>query len=168
MKRKPDIKNNIEVTSTIKTLAFILIFFILMYLITALITGEIKLNKKDKTGNDNTAIQYQEILAGEIFNKLEPQYYVIIYDFNNHDSSIIKSLIDQYFANETATLTKLYEVNLGNHFNKTIKSDVSKINTSNIKELQVKDVTLIKVKDGQNILAVEGVTAISKTLLGVN
>ena len=70
-----------------------------MYFLTTRILAKDDSSNEDKVREN--AIQYDEILAGESFNKTG-EYYVIYYDSTNQYSSI-SSLISSYQLNNTET-----------------------------------------------------------------
>ncbi len=151
---------NMEIKNNIKILVYILAFFLFMYLMTAIITGEIKFSSKEKEDIiPEETIQYDEILAGEIFNRPESKYYVIFYDFDKVDAQTLNLAISNYMG--TKDSLKVYTVDLSNNFNKSIYDAPNKnIKTSKIVNFKVDNYTLIKVQKGVNILQVEGKTNI--------
>lgn len=159
MKKK---RSNIETKGAIKILIYTILFFSLMYVLTAIITGEINFRKDNNEDIiQPVVIQYDEILAGETFTRPEAKYYVIFYKFNISVATAIKTTIDNY--NQEAKSLKVYSVDLSNYFNKTIYDAKNKnINTSNITNLRISNSTLIKVENSENILVVEGDSAIIK------
>jgi hypothetical protein len=150
----------IEEKNIQKILLGTIAFLTLVYIITAIITGEINL-KKDKKEDEptETSIQYSEILAGETFNRPESEYYVIFYKFDNKDAVTVQTILDNYAQKENAI--KIYRVDLTNSFNQSIYTDgIAVLNVNNVSNLKVKDYSLIKVKSGKNISHLEGKSAI--------
>ena len=144
-------KNNIinakrEMPSEVKRGIIIVVVAVLVVLFMYFLTTRI-LAKDDSSNEDKVrenAIQYDEILAGESFNKTG-QYYVIYYDSTNQYSSI-SSLISSYQLNNTET--KLYSVDISNGMNSKYVTD-GKIVTKDASSLRVKDNTLIKFNNGK-------------------
>ena len=93
-------------------IAIILIF----YGVTVLLTK----NKKNEVTNNNDSseavIQYEEILAGEIYQQKENEYYVLAYT-DSSDSQKYISALDEYSKIEKAT--KTYKIDLASGFNKS-------------------------------------------------
>ena len=144
-------KNNIinakrEMPSEVKRGIIIVVVAVLVVLFMYFLTTRI-LAKDDSSNEDKVrenAIQYDEILAGESFNKTG-EYYVIYYDSTNQYSSI-SSLISSYQLNNTET--KLYSVDISNGMNSKYVTD-GKIVTKDASRLRVKDNTLIKFNNGK-------------------
>ena len=144
-------KNNIinakrEMPSEVKRGIIIVVVAVLVVLFMYFLTTRI-LAKDDSSNEDKVrenAIQYDEILAGESFNKTG-EYYVIYYDSTNQYSSI-SSLISSYQLNNTET--KLYSVDISNGINSKYVTD-GKIVTKDASSLRVKDNTLIKFNNGK-------------------
>ena len=144
-------KNNIinakrEMPSEVKRGIIIVVVAVLVVLFMYFLTTRI-LAKDDSSNEDKVrenAIQYDEILAGESFNKTG-EYYVIYYDSTNQYSSI-SSLISSYQLNNTET--KLYSVDISNGMNSKYVTD-GKIVTKDASSLRVKDNTLIKFNNGK-------------------
>ena len=144
-------KNNIinakrEMPSEVKRGIIIVVVAVLVVLFMYFLTTRI-LAKDDSSNEDKVrenAIQYDEILAGESFNKTGV-YYVIYYDSTNQYSSI-SSLISSYQLNNTET--KLYSVDISNGMNSKYVTD-GKIVTKDASSLRVKDNTLIKFNNGK-------------------
>lgn len=144
-------KNNIinakrEMPSEVKRGIIIVVVAVLVVLFMYFLTARI-LAKDDSSNEDKVrenAIQYDEILAGESFNKTG-EYYVIYYDSTNQYSSI-SSLISSYQLNNTET--KLYSVDISNGMNSKYVTD-GKIVTKDASSLRVKDNTLIKFNNGK-------------------
>ena len=144
-------KNNIinakrEMPSEVKRGIIIVVVAVLVVLFMYFLTTRI-LAKDDSSNEDKVrenAIQYDEILAGESFNKTG-EYYVIYYDSTNQYSSI-SSLISSYQLNNTET--RLYSVDISNGMNSKYVTD-GKIVTKDASSLRVKDNTLIKFNNGK-------------------
>ncbi|MGI6324987.1 MAG: hypothetical protein ACOXZS_03485 [Bacilli bacterium] len=154
-KQKKMIKT-IETQNMTKVVLVTIGFFLFMYIVTALITGEIKLNhKKESEDPIPVSIQYDEILAGETFNRPETEYYVIFYEYDDVYARVIDTAINKYSQKDDSL--KIYKVNLNNPFNTSIyDEDNANTNTSDINKLKVANYTLIKVKNKKNISVVKG------------
>jgi hypothetical protein len=149
--RREEIKQSLEYEQSTKSIIFnvagVLIVFALFYFITTLVAGNKPiLHEKEKTP---AVIQYKEILAGETFNRLDSEYYVLFFDFNGEDASYYKTI--------ASTSEKIvYIVDLSNSFNKSIVSEETNKSAQNASELKVKEATLIKIKNKRNVLYFEG------------
>lgn len=149
-----------QTDNIIKTFIIVVLVFVVFYLITIFI-----INRKQEKNNDNleTIIQYQEILAGETFNQLENEYYVIFYDFSNYDAIIYDYMIDRFRGHNDDI--PLYKVDLDKGFNAPYLSENSNQIVNQASALRVKEPTLIKIKDGQNILYQDEKEAIYSILM---
>ena len=146
MKKNNIINTKREMPSEVKRGIIIVVVAVLVVLFMYFLTTRI-LAKDDSSNEDKVrenAIQYDEILAGESFNKTG-EYYVIYYDSTNQYSSI-SSLISSYQLNNTET--KLYSVDISNGMNSKYVTD-GKIVTKDASSLRVKDNTLIKFNNGK-------------------
>jgi len=146
-----------QLRSLLILLGSIVIVFAISYLITGFfITKEFR-NKNDNnnanTNNkDNTPveIQYEEITYGSTFNMKEKEYYVIFIDFKDNTKSLIDQTVRTYKAKEDSI--PVYYVDLSNRFNESIKSDIENKDAKNSSELKIKETTIIKIKEKNNVL----------------
>lgn len=172
MRRKNKINNDKETEMTLEksdlssatkvtvAVALILIFF---YIITVLGTGGFRFNK-DTGDNENApvVIQYDEILATEIFSMKNSEYYVLLYDFDD-SAAVLYNLILSNFEGAN-TSAKVYTVDLAKGINKHYMAKTSNQNAGNIDELKITGPTVIKIKDGKNVAYGEGQDAIKNIL----
>lgn len=149
-KKEEEISVGITFPLIVKTFGIISLLIGFLYLGSVLF-----INKNSSSNNDDEEtsgyIQYDEIVAGDIFNKTDSIYYVLIYDFNSQDVDAIN-----YLLNSSGLSYVIYRVDLSNKFNSFIYSDVSNLNTTNINNFKVKETTLIKIKNGNLIDTAEG------------
>lgn len=148
-------KQSTYFNSEFKTLAIIvgiiLLVFIIMYLIIGIfVTKEIKWFQKKSDTETTTTIQYTNILAGETFHQKVDEYYVIFSDSEGFNYNTYQTMI----SNNSDK--KIYLVDLSNPLNKSYLSEESNSNVQNISELRVKNDTLIKVNNKNNVLYLEG------------
>lgn len=131
-----------SIKSFILILMGILVFIGLIYLI---FMFKEKINKKKEP-----VLQYEKILAKDILNQEEANYYVLIYDFKDDK---LKELVNTY-KNKNAL--KIYEVDKKMALNKDFVSDTPNLKVSNIKDFKVKENTLIEIKAKSVISAYTG------------
>lgn len=151
-KRKQELKSSIEfeqsTKSTIITLVVVVVIFILFYFLTSIILEKSrKLNYK-KPEVKEVNINYQELLYSQVFDQLG-EYYVLFYDFKGNDAPYYNQLIKDESK-------KIYTVDLGNFFNKSIVSEQTNKNAQRSKDLKVKEATLMKINNGKNVFYFEG------------
>lgn len=113
-----------------------------------------------KKGEDTTtipgSINYEKATIGTMLNKSISEYYVFIYDSKSNSATYYNSLRNTYSQKEDGL--KIFFVDLDNELNKpyyNVNNDnISNNKAKTIEELDLGDITLIKVKDG-NIVEYE-------------
>ena len=146
-----------QVVTIAKISIGVIIVLALVYLVTALATGEIKLGNKSKKDIPEATIQYEEIIAGSILNRQQDEYYVLAFNFTDTKASYYLSLKDSYKQNIDAL--PVYIVDLEKGFNNVLmpeENETYKEKPESINELKVKGPTILKVKKGNVTLRVEG------------
>ncbi len=126
----------------------VILVLALVYLLTALATGEIKLGNKKTQDTTESTIQYEEIIAGQIMNRQQDEYYVLVFNFTDDESSYYLSLKDSYGQNEDAL--PFYLVDLEKGFNQSLILEEGEEYTqkpTNIQDLKVKSPTLLRIKN---------------------
>ena len=145
----------LDYVRVIKITVGVLVVFALVYILTALGTGEIDLNKKDSKKSTETAIQYQEIIGGEMLNRKASEYYVLLFDFEDTYADYYKSLINTYNGKDNSL--PFYTVDLGKKINEDYKvPEEYKGRFVEFDTFKVDDVTLIKVKNGNFSVVADG------------
>ena len=148
-------KNEIYLNGDVKRLAIIvgiiLAIFTICYLIIGIfVTKEIKWFQSASDNKHDTTIQYTNILAGETFNQNNEEYYVIFSDSKGYDYATYQTIVNNSYDK------KVYVVDLANSLNNKYISDESNSNAQKANELKVKDNTLIKINNKNNVLYIEG------------
>lgn len=154
-------KKNISLFSTdnemVKLIFLILIVavvFVVFYVITVFVT------KENKTDNDNleqsyeATIQYDKILAGNILNQKDNEYYVLVYFPEDQYVDLYMSYLS-YYEMTVEGAVPYYTVDISDVFNNQFISDESNLNVSDPKELKFSDTTLLRIKDGKIISTYE-------------
>lgn len=159
-KTKIDLPKVDQVDNIIKISCGVVLVLVIFYLITTFIV-----NRKVKENNDNieAVIQYQEILAGETFNQMEKEYYVIFYHFDNYETILYDYVSDRF--KEKNEYLPLYKVDLDKEFNAFCLAEESNELANDASKLKVQAPTLIKIKDGQNILYLDEKESILSVLM---
>ena len=143
---------------------FILIIVItlgIFYGITILVTKNKKTTTDDapSTTNEDVSIDYDTILAQNIFNQNEDSYYVLASFNDDENLSTYKDSIDKYKAKENSL--KVYEIELDSAFNKNYVSDVSNFKS----EYPIfSETTLLKIENGKITETYEGKSNIMTNL----
>lgn len=151
--RKKELKESLEVNQSVKSVIYnvvgVLVVFFIFYFVTVLITNGAKGLHEKTPDNTPAEIQYKEILAGEVFNMPDEEYYVLFYDFKGDHQ-------DYYSTIAAQSEKKVYTVDLSNPFNSDIVSEETNSSAQDSSSLKVKEATLIKIRNGKNISYFEG------------
>ncbi len=155
-----------EVKKFVIILLSVIILVLAVYSITRLINKD-KENKNSDTSVTAGSIDYDKVSAGTLFNRLDSEYYVIVYDGSDSNAIYYSALMNKYMDKEKSN--KVYFCDLSNELNK--KHYVGQDKESNpsattSSELAFKDLTLIKIKNGKIVKYLETLDTI-KTELGV-
>lgn len=156
---------NDEIIRMIKVFAGVVLALLAFYFVFAIYNGEISFG--DDEENTPVEIQNIEILAGSTFNRMEEEYYVLMYDFEEDYAAIGVAIYNLYTQKENTL--KMYLVDLGHTFNsKYVVSERASVNVSSVDTLKVMEPTLIKIKNGKAEFVkagIEEVNAYQSTLL---
>ena len=121
--------------------------------------------KRESNNNDNTTqkveIDYDIATVGTMFNRIEEEYYVLMYDFDGDYAEKGIAIYNLYTQKEDSI--KMYVVDLGRSFNSGyVVSDKTQVNTNDVSTLKVMNPTLIKVKAGKAVSVFAGAEEIKK------
>ncbi len=160
IKQAKDFNSLEQFDGAFKLLGLVLGVFLIFYLIAVFINN----NRVPKFEEEDyfTVIQYKEILAGETFNQKPQKYYVVFFDFDNHDSILYHYMIEQY--NQKENSIPIYKVDLNKGFNSSYLTEESNKKVNNILNLKINGSTLIKIDNGKNSLYKEGMEEIKDVL----
>lgn len=131
----------------IRILLGVIVVFVLFYLLTIFI-----IDKDEEEETTETAIQYEEILAGSSFTMRDDEYIVVYYDFTSEDADQISSAIYTYTSNYLGSSLRLYTVDMSNAFNEKYASkSKSNENPESAADLLINVPTIIRIKDGKAV-----------------
>ena len=134
----------------IKITVGVLVILGLVYLGTAILSGEINF-KKEKKEDPVTTIEYSTIVAGETFNRSPIDYYVLFYKSSDSFAEYYKQLVSSY--KYTAESLPFYFVDLDDKVNEEYlinDEDANKYGTpSDISNLKVVAPTIIRIRNKQ-------------------
>lgn len=152
-----------QTNNAIKTLIAIVVVFGIFYLVTVLVTSNLK-SSYSNNDDDNvvTEIQYEKILAGETFSMPDTEYLVFFYDSKADEASLYSAIVSSYKEKDTAL--PIYIVDLSNGFNTSVINSASNHKAKSSSELKIKGPTLIKIKNKLNVKYIEGLTNIQAYL----
>lgn len=160
-KNQKESSKNIEKDGFYKfvtTITGILLILIACYLIIGIfITKQISFNKDDDKKDENTTetvIDNSTITAGQIFDKKDSSYYVVIYDVDSKLTNI-GTFISMYSSSDNAI--PVYTVDSANKLNSNFITDgESNKNPTSYDNLKIKAPTLIKIQNGSVSDYIEG------------
>lgn len=166
-KQKFDIKvdsNENELVSFIKILLILVVVGALVYgLIAFLKSKGILMEGYNKPEVKSASISYEYILGGTTFDKKDSEYYVVFDNFSGENDEYLYGILYSYSISEKKL--PVYKVDMFDGLNASIKSTTGNKDAQNGKSLKINGVTLIKIKDGKNVLYIEGSKNIEKELL---
>lgn len=142
--KKNTVETNNELVNLIKIVVIVCVVLLAFYFLTVLV------NKKTKgsafSDDDSVAvIQYDKIIVGEILNRSDNTYLVLVEKENDVNSNLYQSYLSIYSGKENAL--KVYNVDLSEVFNLNYVGDET-ILDNGIQNYKFSDTTLIKVSDG--------------------
>ena len=140
-----------EMIRFIRILIIVIILILGIYFFTRIFIAKDLLNKQaEENKTIEGSINYDITMIGSMLEKPEEEYYVLIYNTEDLRSVYYGGLISTYARNKNAL--KLYFADLNKELNKKFY-DPENINLdgTNISDLKVGDLTLLKVKDGKII-----------------
>lgn len=117
-------------------------------------------NKLEDTTKD-VEISYDIATVGTMFNRIENEYYVLLYS-NENDGKDLNSVLDTYRSSDD--YIKTYYVDLDSKFNNGVLGDTLVKKPKDSGEVKVKGATLYKLKDGKVIECITGIDEITDEL----
>lgn len=125
----------------IKIILIILVIVCVFSLITSFVTNK----KNNKTTSNEVTIQYKEIIAGNILNVSNDEYYVLLEFENDNYNTLYETYLTNYASKEKAL--PYYKVDMSKGFNKSyISTDKPNLDTDISSELKFTETTLLKIK----------------------
>ncbi len=151
---KTTTSTELDYMRVIKISAGVLIVFALVLIGSKLAMGEIKLNKSDE--NKETQIGYQEIIAGEAFNRKQDEYYVLFFSLSGSNYQYFVNAINMY--KQYPDHAPIYVVDLDKKFNSEFikKEGEDAPYPKNIDSLKVEDPTLLKISNSETVDVIVG------------
>ncbi len=144
IKNKNTMATGNELVNLIKIIVIICVVLLIFYFITLFVNK----NNSDTSGNYNdtvATIQYDEIIVGEILNRNEKEYLVLVKKENDVNSNLYQSYLSIYSDKENAV--RVYSVDLGSIFNANSIGDAT-ILENGVENFKFSDSTLLRVNDG--------------------
>ena len=120
--------------------------------------------KKENKSNDTkteTKIDYDIATIGTMFNRVEDEYYVLIYSKEN-DGSNLDSVLATYRSSDN--YIKTYYIDLDKKVNNYVLGEELNQKPNNSNEVKVKEATLYKINNGKVVKCYNGVENIVNIL----
>lgn len=155
-KKTQNIMEGNEAKKLIQILAVVVVIFIIFYVITLIV------NKKEKIEGPKATIQYDEILIGNMLNRNNTEYYVMIYALDDDYNILYDAYISTYKNKENSI--RFYTANLDNPLNSRYVFKEGQIVSPTADEILIKESTLFKIKDGKIEKSYSGFEEISTYL----
>lgn len=127
-----------------KILLGLIVVIGLLYLFTVYVVNK---EEKYKRTNNPGVVQYENILMGSILNRVDSEYYVLVYDSTDISNSVVTNSISEYKTKNNHL--PVYLVDLSNEMNKSFKASESSFKNDSLEDFKVKGTTLIKIKDNK-------------------
>lgn len=146
----------------IKSLIIIFVVVVLVCVgIYFLTEGMIKKESNKANSIKDVEIKYDIATIGTMFNRIEDEYYVLIYS-NEKDGNSLNSVLDTYRSSDN--YLKTYFIDLDKKVNSIASADNLVLKPTNSKEVKVNGATLYKLVNGEVIECISGVDEIIKVL----
>lgn len=150
-----------EDMTLVRNIGLLLILVILISLGLYFLTDHM-LKKEDKnSAKTGTKINYDIATIGTMFNRIEDEYYVLIYSKEN-DGSNLDSVLATYRSSDN--YIKTYYIDLDKKINSYVLGDELVEKPKNTNDVKIKEATLYKIKDGKVINCYSGVDNIVNIL----
>lgn len=121
----------------------------------------IKKENKNKDTKTETKIDYDIATIGTMFNRIEDEYYVLIYSKEN-DGSNLDSVLATYRSSDN--YIKTYYVDLDKKVNSFVLGEELNQKPSTSNEVKVKEATLYQINNGKVVKCYSGVDNIVNIL----
>ena len=142
----------------------LIIIFIVVVLICVgvyfLTDNMIKRESNSNNSSQEVEIDYDIATVGTMFNRVEEEYYVLMYSSEN--DSKLDSVLNKYRSSDD--YIKTYFIDLDKKVNSSILGDKLVKEPKNSKEVKVTGATLYKIKNGTVVKCYSGIEEITNVL----
>lgn len=163
---KFETEEQVELKQFIKILIVLIILVVGVYFLTRIFVTKDLFNKKEETSETTPgSINYSTTLIGNMFNKEDKEYYVLMYDTEDIQAAYYSGFISNYSKNDKHL--KIYFANLSNPLNKKFvveNNEGVNINTTDFNEFKVGNIGLLKISEGKITKAITNVEEIATEL----
>ena len=155
-KTKSMISTDNEMSKLIILILVVAFVFAVFYVITLFVT-----KKDDSKSDDNNeqsyeaTIQYDKILAGNIFSQKKDEYYVLVYFNDDTYVDYYKNYLS-YYKTKVENALPYYYVDMDDVFNSSFISEKSNLDVNDAKKFRVSQTALLRIKDGKVVSSYEG------------
>jgi len=143
-----------EMSKLIILILVVALVFALFYVITLFVTKKEDTKTTSNEPDKEVSIQYENILAGNIFSQKSTEYYVLVYFKDDKYLDLYKSYLSYYKSN-VSDAVPYYLVEIDDSLNSSFISDKSNI-VSNIKDLKFSQTAFLRIRDKKIISTYEG------------
>lgn len=146
-----------EMSKLIILILVVALVFALFYVITLFVTKKDSGSNSTNEGEKNTeiSIQYEKILASNIFSQKSDEYYVLAYFSDDKYLDLYKNYLS-YYKTSVDGAVPYYLVDMNDVFNKSFIAEKSNLSVSNIKDIKFSQTALLRIRDNKIISAYEG------------
>lgn len=147
--KKYETEEQMEVKKFIFVLVGLVIILVGVYFFTrAFVTKDLSKKTEDVSYTEGK-VNYNAVIVGTLLNRPNKEYYVIAYSSEGASASYYNTLTSKYVSKESAL--PMYYLDLENELNKDYMASDENASKSftNIKDLKLGSLTLIKVKEGK-------------------
>lgn len=165
MKKKMTVREEAEIKNLVLIIFSLVIVFVLVYALTYFVLEKGLLSRGyTKPTITTPAIDYETATIGTVFDKKDKEYYVAFDYFGDmmKKSVYFDSLLTLYKDKEKKL--PMYKVDLSYGVNEKYISDKSNPKANKSEDLKINGLTLIKIKNGKNVLYLDNEDAIAKEL----
>lgn len=155
-----------EETKTIKqfiiTLCIVIVIIVGIYFLTNKTVNKDASNNNEET-KEIDYINPSMAIVGTMLNKDEEEYYVMVYDASDENSSDYARLVTNFKAKKEYVRT--YMVDLSNPLNSKYKveeNENTNVISNKLNDLKFGKITVLSIKNGNIVKAYENVDAIKK------
>ena len=149
VKKNNKIKQGNTVSEDVAQVRTLIIIFIIVLLVSVGIyfLTDVMIKKESLSSNNvqEVEINYDIATVGTMFNRIESEYYVLLYS-NEDDGSKLNRVLDSYRSSDD--YIKTYYVDLDKKINSIALGDKLVEEPKNSNEVKVTGPTLYKIKDG--------------------
>lgn len=153
-----------EDESQIRTLIILFVIVVLICVGIYFLTDTmIKRESSSKNTLQDVEINYDIATVGTMFNRIEDEYYVLLYS-NEEEGTKLNSKLNAYRSSDD--YIKTYYIDLDKKINNGVLGDKLEKKPKNSNEVKVKGATLYKMSAGKVVECISGVDNIIKVLEG--